>query len=406
MAEGTRYAQLSEIVAANKETLNQHTEMLKTLMEQVSLLATTESQNQNQSGRESSSNPNGENQGENSGNIEVGRDDQNDRIGGIQTRTVKLDFPRFDGTEPVTWILKAQQFFTYSQTPENQKVPIAAFHMEGRALTWYHWLMDAHTGGWEEFVFALKTRFAPSAFDDPVGAFTKLKQTSTVEDYQVQFEILSNRIQGMSEEFKVSTFLSGLKEEVRIMVTMLKPITLSSAFGLAKLQEEEVRLRGRGHKYQSWVTNSQGYTKLSAAPTPPRLTIPTPPETRNTNPPYNPNFNRRPSIPIKRLTPAQMQERREKGLCYNCDEKFQPGHRCNRPRLFLLEGVELGEPEEIRVEEVEPEEESEGEPQGAELLGISMHALAGALAPRTMRLMGGKNIRAAGGNSHRHRQHS
>ncbi len=54
----------------------------------------------------------------------------------------------------------------------------------------------------------------------------------------------------------------------------------------------------------------------------------------------------------------------------------------------MLEGVELGEPEEIRVEEVEPEEESEGEPQGAELLGISMHALAGALAPRTMRLMG------------------
>jgi hypothetical protein len=54
----------------------------------------------------------------------------------------------------------------------------------------------------------------------------------------------------------------------------------------------------------------------------------------------------------------------------------------------LLEGVELGEPEEIRVEEVVPEEEPEGEPQGAELLGISMHALAGAPAPRTRRLMG------------------
>jgi len=133
----------------------------------------------------------------------------------------------------------------------------------------------------------------------------------------------------MSEELKVSTFLSGLKEEVRIMVTMLKPTTLSSAFERAKLQEEEVGLRSRGHKYQSWVTNSHGYTKLSAAPIPPHLTAPTPLETRNTNPPYNPNFNRRPSIPIKRLTPAQMQERRENGLCYNCDEKFQPGHRCN-----------------------------------------------------------------------------
>jgi hypothetical protein len=83
-----------------------------------------------------------------------------------------------------------------------------------------------------------------------------------------------------------------------------------------------------------------------------------------------------------------MQKRREKGLCYNCDEKFQPGHRCNRLRLFLLEGVELGELEEIRVEEVVQEEETEIEPHEAELLGISLHALAGALTPQTMRVMG------------------
>lgn len=76
-----------------------------------------------------------------------------------------------------------------------------------------------------------------------------------------------------------------------------------------------------------------------------------------------------------------MQEMKEKGLCYNCDEKFQPGHRCSRPRLFLLEGVTLEESEEIRVEEVVQEEEVEVESQEAELLGISLHALAGALAP-------------------------
>jgi uncharacterized coiled-coil protein SlyX len=43
MAEGTHYAQLNDVVAANKETLSQHTEMLKTLMEQVSFLTTTQS---------------------------------------------------------------------------------------------------------------------------------------------------------------------------------------------------------------------------------------------------------------------------------------------------------------------------------------------------------------------------
>jgi hypothetical protein len=187
--------------------------------------------------------------------------------------------------------------------------------------------MDSgYIGGWEDFVSALKTRFAPSAFDDPVGAFTKLKQSSAVEDYQTQFEILSNKIPGLTEEFKVSTFLSGLKEEIRITITMLKPKNLTTAFGLARLQEEKVRLRSRGHKYPTWGTRSQGYTKLASNHNPPRITATPQPETRNTNPPFVPNFNRRSSIPIKRLTPAQMQEMREEGLCYNCDEKFQPGH--------------------------------------------------------------------------------
>jgi hypothetical protein len=167
-----------------------------------------------------------------------------------------------------TGSLKPNSFIPTTTPQKARKVSAAAFHMEGRALTWYHWLMDArYAGGWEDFVSALRTRFSPSAFDDPVGAFTKLKQTSNVEDYQTQFEILSNKIQGLSEEFKVSTFLSGLREEVRFVVTMLKPKDLTTAFGLARLQEEEVKLRSKGYKYSAWGTNSQGYTKLASTQT-------------------------------------------------------------------------------------------------------------------------------------------
>jgi hypothetical protein len=36
-----------------------------------------------------------------------------------------------------------------------------------------------------------------------------------------------------------------------------------------------------------------------------------------------------------------MKERCEKGLCYNCDECWHPGHKCKSPRLFLLSGLEL-----------------------------------------------------------------
>ena len=34
-----------------------------------------------------------------------------------------------------------------------------------------------------------------------------------------------------------------------------------------------------------------------------------------------------------------MEERRRKGLCFNCDKKFQPGHQCKSAKLFLLEGL-------------------------------------------------------------------
>lgn len=110
---------------------------------------------------------------------------------------------------------------------------IAYFHMDGKALTWYHWQMDfGLVGSWDEFVATLKVRFTPSAFDDLVGSFIKLKQTLTVEEYQSQSKIQSNRIIGLSEEFRVNKFLSGLKEELRIMVTMLRPTTLLATFGL------------------------------------------------------------------------------------------------------------------------------------------------------------------------------
>ncbi|MCI65218.1 hypothetical protein A2U01_0086476, partial [Trifolium medium] len=31
-----------------------------------------------------------------------------------------------------------------------------------------------------------------------------------------------------------------------------------------------------------------------------------------------------------------MQERRNKGLCFNCDDKYHPGHRCSKRQFLLL----------------------------------------------------------------------
>ncbi|MCI18570.1 hypothetical protein A2U01_0039724, partial [Trifolium medium] len=67
----------------------------------------------------------------------------------------------------------------------------------------------------------------------------------------------------------------------------------------------------------------------SSNPSPPKKPplLPTP----NTKP-----LNQPPRT-IKHISPAEIQLRREKGLCYFCDDKFSPQHRCPNKHLMLLQ---------------------------------------------------------------------
>jgi len=154
--------------------------------------------------------------------------------------SLKLDMPRFDGSEPLAWIFKIKQFFDYHRTPEDQRLKMASFSMEGEALTWFQWMHDNNLiSTWQNFLHSLEIRFAPSHYEDPRGALFKLCQTSTVQEYQNQFESLANRIVGLPPPFYLSCFISGLKPEIRREVQAFQPISLSQAVSLAKLQEEK-----------------------------------------------------------------------------------------------------------------------------------------------------------------------
>jgi hypothetical protein len=117
----------------------------------------------------------------------------------------------------------------YYQTPLYQRIRIASFHMEGDVLIWFQDVDDAgQFPTWEAFLQALLTRFGPT-YDDPMESLMRLRQVSSMTDYTSQFEALSNRL---------SYFLTGLKDDIRLPVRMLHPPNLVAAFGLAKLQEE------------------------------------------------------------------------------------------------------------------------------------------------------------------------
>lgn len=129
---------------------------------------------------------------------------------------LKLDVPRFDGTNPHPWIFKISQFFSYHNTPEADRVTIASFYLEGAALSWYQWMYrNGQIHSWMQFLQSLELRFAPTVYDDPKGKLFKLQQTSSVSSYLSDFEALANRIVGLSPLDLLSCFISGLKPEIR-----------------------------------------------------------------------------------------------------------------------------------------------------------------------------------------------
>jgi hypothetical protein len=119
----------------------------------------------------------------------------------------------------------------------------------------------------------------------------------------------------------------------------MKPRNLSKAVALAKLFEEKYSANTRNklsslparnyNQNSSYTTKSQPNNQNNDNNSKPNLPplLPTPPIK-----PFN-NRNQN----IKKNSPAEIQLRREKNMCYFCDEKFSPAHKCPNRQFMLLQ---------------------------------------------------------------------
>nr|GEZ82096.1 hypothetical protein [Tanacetum cinerariifolium] len=83
--------------------------------------------------------------------------------------------------------------------------------------------------------------------------------------------------------------------------------------------------------------------------------------------------------PIRRLSNNKARERREKGLCYYCDDKYTPGHKCSKPQFFMIGDAEETENENLTNDALETHaDEVQGE--------ISFHAISETILSQTLRL--------------------
>jgi hypothetical protein len=95
--------------------------------------------------------------------------------------------------------------------------------------------------------------------------------------------------------------------------------------------------------------------------------------------PVNPTT---PSAPLKiqKLTGAEMVERQLKGLCYNYDEKYFPGHKCKEQNIFMAISEDISEEDEENPSMYESPESTDITPPSDPLEVepvISLNALTG-----------------------------
>lgn len=153
----------------------------------------------------------------------------------------KITLASFDGTNPLDWIFQAEKYFELTQTPSHQCLPFIPFFMQGAAPGWYKWMHANHQlTTWEAFTLDLELRFGPSTFANHQVALFKSKQSGFIMDYQVQFEMLCNRVEGLPPKAILNCFISGLCKDIQRELAVLQPTSLPQAIGMAKLIEEKI----------------------------------------------------------------------------------------------------------------------------------------------------------------------
>lgn len=273
--------------------------------------------------------------------------------------------------------------------------------LEGDALRWYLWENKRHPiRRWSDLKDFILRQFRSSTGGSLYEQWLATVQTTTVAEYRRMFIETAAPLERISEEILMGQFLNGLKEDVKAEVRMLNPLSLEQAMELALRVEEK-------NKATRWRKPSFGFVRTRSYAFSTRSSIPTAGQTfgnqtspnsvrswvtgigdsvSSVNMANSSGLSNKSTTEVKRLTEKELQEKRSKGLCFRCDDKWSIGHRCKKRELsVLLMDDEDGADDQSSeppspTEEIPPEVKVHSE--------VSLNSVIGLTNPKTMKLRG------------------
>ena len=97
---------------------------------------------------------------------------------------------------------------------------------------------------------------------------------------------------------------------------------------------------------------------------------------------------------VQNLSPTEMENHQKRGLCYNCDEKYSPDHKCKEQKLFHINVTPSIDSKELiiiyttqvqMVDHTSPTQEIVESEIPQEYPIISLHALVGISSLQTLK---------------------
>ncbi|KAJ3705864.1 hypothetical protein LUZ61_009569 [Rhynchospora tenuis] len=266
----------------------------------------------------------------------------------------KIEFPGFDGEDPVNWLMECNYYFEMYQVDEVYKSRMAVLHFTKDIKDWYRGVQTGnHILPWDILVEEILKKFNKGGKQHPIEEFKRCHQVNKVEEYIKQFEKVRMRVMQVTNAFSENDFrigfVSGLKEEIRSMVKVFKPTTLEDAYEFAQQYEEAQEAQQRRVRigFKNNNSGNQSQVKRGTADTrkewgPPNNAIK---PWQNQQPYRNPNY----------------ESKKPLGPCHYCGEKYFYGHKCSTKAVnnVISDQGEYIVEEEVSVDEQAEEEEGE-----------------------------------------------
>lgn len=183
------------------------------------------------------------------------------------------------------------------------------------------------------------SRFAESFEKTPGKRLFGLQQTGSIADYVKEFQELVSQIK-LEESHKIDIFFNGLKREMKEVIKMKEPRSLSDHIeAVIKMEDSEFcKLFAAAKTNENRSAKQQPSSNFRSLPaTPNQNNFSKPKSMDNTSRTTAPSGNQKSQGRVK-LSDAEYEYKKKNGICFSCDEKWSKAHynACKNRHLQVM----------------------------------------------------------------------